>query len=136
MKYEKSCGAVVFKRVDSNIKFLIIQSIDGTWGFPKGHMELGESEIETALREIKEEVGITINFINGFRVEDEYLILKNNILKKVVYFLAEYKNQEFTYQKEELKTAVLVDYKTALSLFQFDSLKKTLEKAFVYLNNY
>ena len=46
MKYEKSCGAVIFE----GDKVLVIQQVKGHWGFPKGHVEDGETEVETAIR--------------------------------------------------------------------------------------
>ena len=88
MIYEKSCGAVVFTKIDNNIKNLIIKNLSGIYGFPKGHIEHDETETETALREGFEEVGIKIKLINGFRTEDEHLIpQKENTMKKIVYFL-------------------------------------------------
>lgn len=130
MIYEKSCGAVVFTKIDNNIKYLIIQNLSGIYGFPKGHIEHDETETETALREVFEEVGIKIKLINGFRTEDEHLIpQKENTMKKIVYFLGEYNNQEFKYQKEELSNAELLDYETALTLFQFESSKRILKEA-------
>lgn len=130
MNYEKSCGAVVFTRINNNIKYLLIQNLTGIYGFPKGHIKQGETEIETALREIYEEVGIKVTLIEGFKTKDEHLIpQKENTLKQIVYFLAEYQNQEFKYQKEELSNAVLVDFETAISLFQFESSKRILKEA-------
>ena len=96
MNYEKSCGAVVFTRINNNIKYLLIQNLEGIYGFPKGHDEDGESETQTAIREVFEEVGIKVELINGFRTEDEHLIpQKENTMKKIVYYLGEYNNQEF-----------------------------------------
>ena len=60
LNYEKSCGAVVFTRIDNNIKYLLIQNLEGVYGFPKGHVEDGESETQTAIREVFEEVGLKI----------------------------------------------------------------------------
>ena len=130
MKYEKSCGAVVFTRINNKINYLLIQNREGIYGFPKGHVEEKETEIQTAIREVYEEVGIKVELIDGFRVEDEHLIpQKENIIKKIVYFLGEYSNQDFNYQKEELSNALLVDYETALTLFQFESSKRILKEA-------
>ena len=137
MKYEKSCGAVVFTKINNNIKYLLIQNLSGIYGFPKGHVEHGETEVETALREVYEEVGIKIKLINGFRTEDEHLIPeKENTLKKIVYFLGEYDNQAFIYQKEELSSAILVDFETAMNLFQFESSKRILKEANDFLTKY
>jgi bis(5'-nucleosidyl)-tetraphosphatase len=50
-------------------------------------------------------------------------------IKRVIYFLAEYDNQNIRYQKDELLGAYLMTYEEAISLFQFDNLKKVLDKA-------
>lgn len=130
MIYEKSCGAVVFTRVNDEIRYLLIRNLTGIYGFPKGHVEQGETEEETALREVFEEVGLAIELVSGFRSEDEHTIPeKENAIKKIVYFLGEYCNQEFAYQKEELTDAFLTDYETAMNLFQFESSKRILTEA-------
>ena len=130
MIYEKSCGAVVFTRMNNEIKYLLIRNLTGIYGFPKGHVEQGETEEQTALREVFEEVGLAVKLVSGFRCEDEHPIpQKENTMKQIVYFLGEYSNQEFTYQKEELTDALLTDYETAMTLFQFDSSKKILTEA-------
>lgn len=130
MIYEKSCGAVVFTRMNNEIQYLLIRNLTGIYGFPKGHVEQGETEEQTALREVFEEVGLAVKLISGFRSEDEHPIpQKENTMKQIVYFLCEYSNQEFTYQKEELTDALLTDYETAMTLFQFDSSKRILTEA-------
>ena len=67
---EKSCGVVLFNET----KVLLLQHPDGTkvghWDFPKGHVEIGESELQTAVRELAEETGIT-----DLRVFDEVIDL-------------------------------------------------------------
>ncbi len=130
MIYEKSCGAVVFTRINNEIKYLLISNLTGIYGFPKGHVEQGETEEQTALREVFEETGVTVRLLPGFRTVDEHPIpQKENTIKQIVYFLGEYHNQEFHYQKEELTDALLVDYETATSLFQFDNSKRVLTEA-------
>jgi len=59
-KREKSCGAIVYRRESGNVLYLIIQQKSRHWSFPKGHVERGESEKETALREIREETGLCV----------------------------------------------------------------------------
>ena len=58
LQYEKSCGAVVYCQKGNDIKYLLACEHGGYWVFPKGHMEAGESEYDTALREVKEETGL------------------------------------------------------------------------------
>ena len=44
MNHEYSAGAVVFKRERGKLKYLLIKSFTGVFGFPKGHIEAGETE--------------------------------------------------------------------------------------------
>ncbi|MDL2257771.1 NUDIX domain-containing protein [Eubacteriales bacterium OttesenSCG-928-K08] len=90
MKQEKSCGAVLYTLNDGEIKYLLVQTTSGHISFPKGHIEPGETEEETARREIFEETGLVVgDFFDGFRETYTYTTRKNNE-KEVVYFLAPY----------------------------------------------
>ena len=70
MTYEKSCGAVVFTKVDDEIRYLLVSNKEGIYGFPKGHVEENETEQETAIREVYEETNLKIDLINEFRTVD------------------------------------------------------------------
>ena len=60
MRYEKSCGAVIFRK-DENWNVLLIRHAKGRHiSFPKGHVEPGETESQTAEREILEETGLRV----------------------------------------------------------------------------
>lgn len=117
MRQEKSCGVIIFTRENNDIKFVIIKSINGFYGFPKGHVENGETEVETALREVFEEVGLKPNLIEGFRETVEYYIPSADVQKQVVYFLGEYKNQKIAFQKSELLSAQLMNFNQAKNIF-------------------
>ncbi len=68
MKREKSCGAVLVRRAVSGWETLLIRHANGGhWAFPKGHVEPGETEAQTALREIREETAIAASLWPGFR---------------------------------------------------------------------
>ncbi len=86
---EKSCGAVVFTRTEEGIRYVLVQSLEGKFGFPKGHMEKSETEEETALREIQEEVALVPVLIPGFRESTEHTLPGTQIQKQVVFFLGE-----------------------------------------------
>ena len=90
MKYEKSCGTVIFRKARGKYAVLLIKNkYTDFWSFPKGHVEEGENEYQTAIRETKEETGIDVRIENGFRMESVYLIGKRkNTEKRVVYFTA------------------------------------------------
>lgn len=130
MKYEVSCGAVVYTKQDDRILYVIVKSLEGYYGFPKGHTEDSESEKETALREIYEETGLKVKIIDGFRLISEHKIPnKNDVIKRVIYFVAEYDAQTIDYQKEELLGTYLMTYEEAMTAFQFEDSKRILNEA-------
>lgn len=87
MKQEKSCGAIVYRQIGEKTQLLLIKHrYSGHWSFPKGHVEDGEHENETALREVKEETGLDITLQRGFRESVEYCP-SPDVKKQVVYFL-------------------------------------------------
>ena len=86
MKREKSCGGLVFRRQNDLIQLLLIKhKKGGHWSFPKGHVEAGESERETAMREILEETGVHVDIKDGYH-ERVFYNPRPNIRKEVVYF--------------------------------------------------
>ena len=134
MKWEKSCGGVVFTRTGNTVRYLIIRHLGGHCGFPKGHMEPGESEPETAIREIREETGLTVSLVEGFRAADSYpLPNKPGVCKEVVYFPAEFSDQTIHTQPEEISEAYLVSYEEALRLLPFPEAKRILTEAHHFL---
>ena len=136
MKKEKSCGAVVFTRDGGKIQYVIIKSTEGIFGFPKGHVENDETETQTALREIFEEVGLTVELIDGFREETSHTFARNDvqIMKQVVYFLGEFSSQTPVRLESELDGVYLMDYDEAMASFQFENSKQILTAAHKYLN--
>lgn len=134
VKYEKSCGAVVFTRTDAGIRYVIIQSLEGYYGFPKGHCEAGETEEETALREVYEETGLRVRIVPGFCYVDEHAIpAKPGVIKQITYYAAEFENQEIRHQKEELLDACLMEFEEAMQAFQWESTKTILGQANVFI---
>ena len=117
-------------------KYILVQSLEGFWGFPKGHMESGETEEQTALREIYEETHLKTTILKGFRTIDEHEIPnKGNIIKQIIYFCAEYDNQDTIPQNDEIASVALVTYEEALQLFQFESSRRILKEANNFLLN-
>lgn len=129
MKREKSCGAVVFTRKAGGIRYVLAANLAGVYGFPKGHVEAGEMERQTALREVKEETGLDVTLLDGFRTTDEYMIPETDILKHIVYFLGEYEDQQYTAQKKEISRIELCTFDEAMALFQHESSKRILKEA-------
>ena len=138
MNYEYSCGAVVFQRIDGEPHYVLVRAKDqpeGCHGFPKGHMEPGESEEQTALREIYEEVGLRVRLLPGFRAVTEYALPSPpDTRKRVVFFLAEYDGQETTVQESELAAITIAPWPQALELTEFADSKRILTEAHEFLS--
>ena len=89
MKHEKSCGAICYTREEGAPRVLVIcHRYGGHWAFPKGHVEAGESEEETAMREVREETGAQVRVRPGYREVTTYSPAKG-VTKDVVFFVAE-----------------------------------------------
>lgn len=130
MPTEKSCGAILFTYIDGVRYYVIVKQVDGHHGFPKGHVEGQESEVMTALREIKEETGLEPQLLNGFRYEDSYFLPhKQNTLKKVVYFIGQYQNQQIVPQESEIMQIQLLKFADAYNCLEYYSLRKALNLA-------
>ena len=137
MKIEKSCGAVVFTREQGQLRYVIIRSKEGFYGFPKGHMEPGETEAKTALREIREETGLTVRLVGDFRTEDAHSLVREgrpDVMKQIVYFLAEFQDQPLCAQESEVSEIQLMSYENAMAHFQFESSKRILSEAHNYIS--
>ena len=128
---EISAGAIIYTIINKEINYLLIKDFHGNFGFPKGHLEKDETEIEAAIREIKEEVGIDIILDTNFRKELNY-IMPNGIAKKSVYYLGFYKDQKVIKQLEEVDETLLLPFSKAIDTLTFDNMKETLVEA----NNY
>lgn len=129
MTLEKSCGALVFRRFHGNTELLLIKHANGGhWSFPKGHVEEGETEEETALREIKEETGIDVIIDPSFREVISYSP-KKDTQKDVIYFIARAQNYDYTPQEEEIAQIKWVEINRAHTVLTYDNDKQLVNKA-------
>ena len=136
MNHEYSAGAVVYKRERGKLKYLVIKSCSGVFGFPKGHIEAGETETEAAIREVFEETGIKIRIIDGFERRNEYPIpFMKDTIKHVVYFVGEYVDGVPTPQEKETSGVYFFTREVAMKKFYFDNLKKMLKDADAFVKS-
>lgn len=103
MPIEKLGGAVVFSRVGDEIFLAMVHDVFGRWTLSKGHIEEGEELQVGTIREIKEEMGVSMKILQELGT-NEYIASdpeKGKIRRQVTYFLAEVKGKpELTLEKK------------------------------------
>lgn len=117
---EKSCGAIVI----DNDKVLIVKQNKGHYIFPKGHMEIGEEEIDTAIREVKEETNIDIKIDD---ISKRYTInykMNNGVRKEVVYFIAKPLTYDLKRQESEISEVLWVSINDVYNIISYDNMKE------------
>ena len=134
-KLEHSAGAVVFTREAGELRFVVVESLSsGVHGFPKGRMEEGETDLETALREVREETGLEPRILPGFRTVELYSLRENpNTVKQVIYYAAEYEDQSPRPQPGEIRSVQLLTYAEAMRTFEFENTRRVLTEAYAFL---
>jgi len=137
MREQKSAGIVLFRNDSDKNEFLLLNYPQGHWDFVKGKIEQNETSHETALRETKEETGITnIEFVDGFEesVEYDFRFKKEDIHKKVIFFLAK-TNEKNIKLSQEHNDYLWLEYNDALKKTTFENAKNVLTKANEFLSN-
>lgn len=128
MKYEKSCGAIIYK--DDCV--LLVKHNQGHISFPKGHEECGETEQETALREVKEETGLDIVLENDFREVITYSP-RENVIKDVVFFIGKYKGGKIVKQESEIADIKWIKFSQASLMITYKEDKEVFTKFINYI---
>lgn len=131
---EKSCGAIVVRKQNGRLYTLMIRQNQGHWCFPKGHVENNENEFETAEREVLEETGLKVRFIDGFR-ESVVYSPRDDVMKEAVYFLAEPCGGREKKQDEEISEMHWADMFETLALITYDNDAMLYRKAVRFLKN-
>lgn len=125
LKKEKSCGCII---IENNKILLVYEKRRNFWGLPKGHVEEGESELETAKREVKEEVGLDVEISTIKRYTLNYII-KEEIDKTSVFYFAKPKNEIIKMQESEIENVRWCTFEEAIELLTFEDWKEMLNKA-------
>ncbi len=134
--YERSCGAVVCRRINDEIRLLLIKNNRSAhWGFPKGHMERGESPEQTARREVLEETGMHIEIIPDFTAKSDYTI-QGKVEKTVTIFLAKTEDTRTVIQQEEIDDYIWLTFDRALETLKFENDKAILKSAKRFLDKH
>ena len=132
-KREKSCGAVVYN--PERQLFLIIKMLNGNWGFPKGHTENQETDIQTAIREVTEETGIKIEILDGFKKSIKYIPFPE-VLKEVIFFIGITEEEKVTIDKNEIEDYMWCSYEEALKMITYKPQRDVMESSLQFIKNY
>lgn len=130
VKREKSCGGVVFFENNGKCEVILIcfnYKGKRLWALPKGHMQTNETEKETALREIKEEVGLETEITGDFKEKTEFSCKENTIIE-ATYFAAKANSKNAVAQKGEVDYFAWLDFDSAIKTLTFECDKKILRK--------
>ena len=131
---QRSAGFIICKKNDER-KYLVLLHGGKYWNFPKGKLESGESEIEAAARELKEETGITqIKVVDGFSFSYDYTFYAGRLkIKKLVkMYLAYYLNGDVVISHEHKRFRWLT-FDEAMDILKFDNIKRQLREAESFL---
>lgn len=137
MHMEVSSGMVVYKGSGDGIRFLLLTRKEGFLDFPKGHIESGEDEIESARRETMEETGLELVPDTGFRYRQEYWYRRGgeNIKKKVTMFLAKAPQNSKVHVSFEHEGYRWLSFGEAMRELSFKNQKDMLRKALEYISD-
>jgi bis(5'-nucleosidyl)-tetraphosphatase len=136
---ERSVGAVITHRNKGTAEesfsscpseFLLLKNRRGFWGFPQGHREKGENEIQTLVREVSEETGISSLDIRSYIGKIHYSYFRSDGMKsqkEVTFYFAvtESKTVEISYEHYEFRWA---HFAHALFLLRHEQLRLIMAK--------
>ncbi len=102
---EKSCGCIILKA--GQVLLISARNDDGElfWSFPKGHQEPGETDIQTAVRETKEEIGIDVKIIDQTPIKAGHFIHNHTAYKEIILFIAKPTSNNLKLQSDEVEIA-------------------------------
>lgn len=123
MKHEKSCGCIIIE----DGKVLLIKQTSGAWGFPKGHVEENETELQTAAREVKEETNIDVKIDETKRYTMHYTTDKG-ASKEVVLFLAQKTGGDISRQESEILQIEWLNFEDAIKKLSYSNTKELLKE--------
>lgn len=129
---ETSAGGVVFRVEEGIPLFLLIRDSYANWGFPKGHVERGESAEDAALREVREETGLReLSSCGLIDTIDWYFRFRGRLIHKSCHFyLMETTESDTAPQRAEGITACQwVNYAEAHEAVSYANAREVLRRA-------
>jgi len=130
---ETSAGGVLFRRGPDGVpRFLLIRDSYRNWGFPKGHLKVGEPPADAARREVAEETGLEDLALHGpVRVIDWYFRFRGKTIHKYChFFLFESQHGEPVPQVDEgITDCTWRSHDESREMISYDNARGVLERA-------
>lgn len=130
---ETSAGGVVYRLHEGGALFLLIKDSYQNWGFPKGHLESGERAEDAALREVREETGISDLALRGqIETIDWYFRFRGQLIHKICHFYLMETGQATTNPQhaEGITACQWVTYDEARAAISYANARKVLGRAY------
>ena len=123
-----SAGAVLYTVADGERRYVLVREKNGSYGMPKGHVEPGETLAQTALREVREETGVTATLHAAEpAMVDEYPIAGGDV-KRVSWFVARYADQTPIADRTQVLGVLVLPIDAALKTLTYGSTREILRK--------
>jgi 8-oxo-dGTP pyrophosphatase MutT (NUDIX family) len=137
MRFEKSCGVIIYRCDKKRILYLIVRygAYSRYWGLVKGHVESEETELQTARREVYEEVGFqNIQIATGFRETISYSPYPD-CLKEVVFFLGTTSEDKVRFISKEHDKSLWIPKEDAFAHLKHGNDRFVLYRAELFIQN-
>lgn len=127
-----SCGGIVIFRGKILLLYKNYKNKYDGWVLPKGTVETGEEHEQTALREVKEETGVSARIIKYIgKSQYSFVVPEDTVEKEVYWYLMTTDSYYSKPQKEEHFTdSGYYKYHEAYHLLKFANEKQILEQAY------
>lgn len=129
---EISAGGVVFRRSPDGVRFLLIRDSYKNWGFPKGHLEADESADAAAMREVREETGLTgLTLTAPVEVIDWNFRFRGRLVHKVCHFylIEASAGHPRPLRREGITACKWLAFDEAMSLVSYENARTVLTRA-------
>ena len=133
--HQHSAGGVAYRDGQNGPELAVIKtSEEGRWQLPKGIIDPGETTEKAALREVREEAGITCELVEPIETIEYWFVgsydgPRKRYHKKVSFYLMKYLSGDVADHDHEVTEARWVSFDDALTMLAFKNEKEVVEKA-------